>query len=177
MPLTSTDRAPQYYSSAQTGRLPTPAHTPVCHANEQDVVEGVHSINLSQQLVDDGVMRAGAVPHAATLPADGINLIKDYYVQLLQDKRASSVTVCRQYAGLTCGVCPMTVGRLCCIHDQPKTCLVLCHRLDQLACAPAGQTKSGVTDMRGKQAAALPCKHGQCSISGSGLLGCLCFRY
>ena len=77
-----------------THALQTYPHTPVCHANEQDVVEGVHSINLGQQLVDDGVVGAGAVPHAATLPADGINLIKDDDVQLLRGKQAAVSPTC-----------------------------------------------------------------------------------
>ncbi len=31
---------------------------PVGHANKKDVVEGVHTINLGEQLVDDGVVHA-----------------------------------------------------------------------------------------------------------------------
>jgi hypothetical protein len=56
---------------------------PVGHADQQDVVESINSINLGQQLVDNGVVGACAVTHAATLPADGIDLIKDNDVQLL----------------------------------------------------------------------------------------------
>lgn len=62
---------------------PNPNPTPVGHANQQDVVEGVHAVDLGQQLVDDGVVRARAVAHAAALPADGVDLVKDDDVQLL----------------------------------------------------------------------------------------------
>lgn len=55
---------------------------PVGHADEQDVVEGVHAIDLGQQLVDHGVMHARAALHAAPLLADGVYLIKDDHMQL-----------------------------------------------------------------------------------------------
>lgn len=57
-------------------------NTPVCHADEQNVVQGIHAIYLGQQLVHHCVMHAGATGHAATLLADGIDLIKDDDVQL-----------------------------------------------------------------------------------------------
>ena len=56
--------------------------SPVGHANEQDVVEGIHAVNLGQQLVDDGVVHAAAAGHAAALLADGVDLVKDDDVQL-----------------------------------------------------------------------------------------------
>ena len=31
---------------------------PVGHANQENVVEGIHTINLGEQLVDDGVVHA-----------------------------------------------------------------------------------------------------------------------
>jgi len=71
------------------GRQVVLLYTPVGHANQQDVVERVHAINLGQQLVDNRVVGACAVPHAATLPADGINLVKDDDVQLLQAQLGS----------------------------------------------------------------------------------------
>lgn len=43
----------------------------------QDVVELLHTIDLGQQLVDDGVMDTGAACHAASLLANGINLIEN----------------------------------------------------------------------------------------------------
>ena len=56
--------------------------SPVGHANEQDVVQSVHAINLGQQLVDNGVVHAAAAGHAAALLADGVDLVKDDDVQL-----------------------------------------------------------------------------------------------
>ena len=55
---------------------------PVGHSNEQDIVERVHAVNLGEQLIDDGVMHAGATLHAASLLADGIDLVKDDDMQL-----------------------------------------------------------------------------------------------
>jgi len=57
---------------------------PVGHSNQQDVVQSIHTINLGQQLVDNGVMSASTVPDTAALPANGIYFIKDDDVQLLQ---------------------------------------------------------------------------------------------
>ena len=48
---------------------------------DQDVVELLHAVYLGQQLVDDGVMDARAARHAATLLADGVDLVKDNDVQ------------------------------------------------------------------------------------------------
>lgn len=55
---------------------------PVGHADEQDVVQGIHAVDLGEQLVDHSVMHAAAAGHAAALLADGIDLIKDDDVQL-----------------------------------------------------------------------------------------------
>jgi hypothetical protein len=60
-----------------------PPCTPVGHANEQDVVQSVHTVDLGQQLVHNRVVRSSAIPHAAALAADGVNLVKDDDVQLL----------------------------------------------------------------------------------------------
>ena len=49
--------------------------------NNQDIVELLHPIDLGQQLVDYGVVDASAASHAATLLADGIDLVKDDDVQ------------------------------------------------------------------------------------------------
>ena len=57
-------------------------HTPVGHADEQDVVQRVHAIDLGEELVDDCVMDAAAAGDAAALLADGVNLVKDDDVQL-----------------------------------------------------------------------------------------------
>lgn len=43
---------------------------------DQDVVELLHAVDLGQQLVDHGVVDSRAARHAATLFADGVNLIK-----------------------------------------------------------------------------------------------------
>lgn len=43
----------------------------------QDVVELLDAVNLGQELVDDGVVDAGAARHAASLFANGIDFIKD----------------------------------------------------------------------------------------------------
>ena len=56
--------------------------SPVGHANEQDVIEGIHAIDLGEQLIDDGVVHAAAAGHAAALLADGVDLVKDDDVQL-----------------------------------------------------------------------------------------------
>mmetsp|Transcript_3600 Transcript_3600/g.10246 ORF Transcript_3600/g.10246 Transcript_3600/m.10246 type:complete len:435 (-) Transcript_3600:206-1510(-) len=53
----------------------------VGHANEKDVVEGVDAIDLGQQLVDNRVGNAGAIPDSATALADGIHLVEDDNVQ------------------------------------------------------------------------------------------------
>jgi hypothetical protein len=47
-----------------THALQTRACTPVCHADEQDVAERVHSINVGQQLLQ--------VPYAAYMPDCGL---------------------------------------------------------------------------------------------------------
>lgn len=44
--------------------------------DDQDVVELLHSVDLGQQLVDHGVVDAGAARHAAALLADGIDLVQ-----------------------------------------------------------------------------------------------------
>mmetsp|Transcript_18438 Transcript_18438/g.48130 ORF Transcript_18438/g.48130 Transcript_18438/m.48130 type:complete len:560 (-) Transcript_18438:737-2416(-) len=54
----------------------------VGHADEQDVVQGVNSVDLGEQLVDERVVHAGAVFDRAALLADGVNLVKDDDVQL-----------------------------------------------------------------------------------------------
>lgn len=43
---------------------------------DQDVVELLHAVDLGQQLVDHGVVDSRAARHAATLFADGVDLIK-----------------------------------------------------------------------------------------------------
>lgn len=47
----------------------------------QDVVELLHTVDLGQKLVDDGVVDAGAPCHAPSLLANGIDLIEDDDVQ------------------------------------------------------------------------------------------------
>lgn len=59
-------------------------YIPVGHSNEQYVVQSIHTINLGQQLVDDGVMRGCTISNRTTLLANGINLVKYDDVQLLQ---------------------------------------------------------------------------------------------
>jgi hypothetical protein len=49
---------------------------PVGHADEEDVVERVHAVNLGEELVDNGVMDAAAAGDAAALLADGVYLIE-----------------------------------------------------------------------------------------------------
>lgn len=44
---------------------------------DQDVVELLHAVDFGQQLVDDSVMDAGAARHAASLLANGIDLIEN----------------------------------------------------------------------------------------------------
>lgn len=44
---------------------------------DQDVVELLHAVDLGQQLVDHGVVDAGAARHAATLLTDGVDLVED----------------------------------------------------------------------------------------------------
>ena len=60
----------------------TRRHTPVCHANQQDVVQGVHAIDLGEQLVDHGVVDPAAAGDAAALLADGVYLVKDDDMQI-----------------------------------------------------------------------------------------------
>lgn len=43
----------------------------------QDVVELLDAVDLGQELVDDGVVDAAAARHAASLFANGIDLIED----------------------------------------------------------------------------------------------------
>lgn len=50
-------------------------------AYDQDVVELLHAVDLGQELVDDGVVDTGAARHAASLLADGVDLIEDDDVQ------------------------------------------------------------------------------------------------
>mmetsp|Transcript_21941 Transcript_21941/g.62281 ORF Transcript_21941/g.62281 Transcript_21941/m.62281 type:complete len:483 (+) Transcript_21941:867-2315(+) len=52
------------------------------HADEEDVVERVHAIDLRQQLVYDAVVHARAVLSGAAGLADGVDLVKDDHVQL-----------------------------------------------------------------------------------------------
>lgn len=47
----------------------------------QDVVELLHAVNLRQELVDDSVVDAAAARHAASLLANGIDLIENDDVQ------------------------------------------------------------------------------------------------
>lgn len=51
------------------------------HTDDEDVVQLLNTINLGQQLVDNGVVHASAACHAPSLLADGINFIKDDDVQ------------------------------------------------------------------------------------------------
>lgn len=55
---------------------------PVGHANEQDVIQGIHTIDFGEQLVHHGVMHASATGYAASLLADGIYLVKDDHMQV-----------------------------------------------------------------------------------------------
>ena len=50
---------------------------PVGHANDKDIVQGVHPIYLGQQLVHHSVIHARAAGDAASLFADGIDFVKD----------------------------------------------------------------------------------------------------
>lgn len=47
------------------------------HTDHEDVIELLYAIDFGQQLVDDGVVDAGAARHAPSLLADGIDLIED----------------------------------------------------------------------------------------------------
>lgn len=49
--------------------------------NNQDVVQLLNTIDLGQQLVDNGVVNSCATSHASSLLADGIDFIKDDDVQ------------------------------------------------------------------------------------------------
>lgn len=66
---------------------PAPAHSagqhpPVGHADEQDVVQRVHAVNLGQQLVDHGVVHAAAVAHAAARLAHRVDFVENDDVQV-----------------------------------------------------------------------------------------------
>ena len=58
------------------------ALSPVSHTNQENVVQGIHAINLGQQLIHNSIMHAAAAGDAAALLADSINLIEDDDVQL-----------------------------------------------------------------------------------------------
>ena len=54
----------------------------ICHANNENVVKTVDTINFGEQLVNCGFMHVGpSIACAASLPTDGVNLIEDYDVQ------------------------------------------------------------------------------------------------
>mmetsp|Transcript_2610 Transcript_2610/g.9463 ORF Transcript_2610/g.9463 Transcript_2610/m.9463 type:complete len:210 (-) Transcript_2610:588-1217(-) len=55
---------------------------PVGHADEKNVVERIHAINLSEELVNNGVVHSGPILGGAALLADGVNLIEDDDVQV-----------------------------------------------------------------------------------------------
>ena len=48
-----------------------------CHADQEDVVEGVDTVNLQEELVDDRVLHASAVRERTTRLLDGVNLVED----------------------------------------------------------------------------------------------------
>mmetsp|Transcript_11995 Transcript_11995/g.34660 ORF Transcript_11995/g.34660 Transcript_11995/m.34660 type:complete len:323 (+) Transcript_11995:1105-2073(+) len=54
---------------------------PIRHSDQQDVVQGIHTVDLGKQLIDDGVGHARSIADAATLLADGIHLVHDDDVQ------------------------------------------------------------------------------------------------
>mmetsp|Transcript_25436 Transcript_25436/g.77196 ORF Transcript_25436/g.77196 Transcript_25436/m.77196 type:complete len:263 (+) Transcript_25436:1702-2490(+) len=54
----------------------------VGHADDEDVVERVHTINFRQQLVDHRVADSRVTALHATLLADRVDLVKDDYVQV-----------------------------------------------------------------------------------------------
>mmetsp|Transcript_33905 Transcript_33905/g.105794 ORF Transcript_33905/g.105794 Transcript_33905/m.105794 type:complete len:404 (+) Transcript_33905:857-2068(+) len=54
----------------------------VGHADEEDVVERVHPVDLRQELVHDAVVDARAVPRGPAGLADGVYLVEDDDVQL-----------------------------------------------------------------------------------------------
>mmetsp|Transcript_27891 Transcript_27891/g.75161 ORF Transcript_27891/g.75161 Transcript_27891/m.75161 type:complete len:259 (-) Transcript_27891:609-1385(-) len=54
----------------------------VRHADQQDVVERVHAVNLGEELVDNRVVHARGVPAASALLADGVNLVEDEDVEV-----------------------------------------------------------------------------------------------
>ncbi len=52
------------------------------HADQQDVVQRVDTVDLGQQLVDDGVTDASAVARGASLLANRVDLVENDDVQL-----------------------------------------------------------------------------------------------
>merc|ERR1740120_618543 len=54
----------------------------VRHAYEENVVEGIHPVDLRQQLIDDAVMNASAVGFRSPRLADGVDLVEDHHMQL-----------------------------------------------------------------------------------------------
>ena len=53
----------------------------VGHADQEDVVEGVDTVNLQEELVDDRVLHASAVRERTTRLLDGVNLVEDTDMQ------------------------------------------------------------------------------------------------
>ena len=56
-------------------------NSPVCHADDEDVVELVDAVNLGEELVHHGVVDAGAARDGAPRLADGVDLVEDDYVE------------------------------------------------------------------------------------------------
>eukprot|EP00732_Lithocolla_globosa_P002724 Lithocolla_globosa_v1_NODE_1889_length_2271_cov_14.911101.p2 type:complete len:318 gc:universal NODE_1889_length_2271_cov_14.911101:997-1950(+) len=54
---------------------------PVGHADHEDVVDGVHSIDFRQQLIDNRITNPCVITSGASCFADGIDLVKDDDVQ------------------------------------------------------------------------------------------------
>mmetsp|Transcript_62701 Transcript_62701/g.149663 ORF Transcript_62701/g.149663 Transcript_62701/m.149663 type:complete len:249 (+) Transcript_62701:1056-1802(+) len=91
----------------------------VCHADEQNVVQGVYAVNLRQQLVHDAVMDPCPVTCGPSRLADRINLIENHHVQrgILPQCLFILLSICEQVSNVLLCLAHVLVEDLWAIYN------------------------------------------------------------